>query len=399
MRGFYRLRLIGFLLLLILVLPQPSLARRAKSPGLSQDRIERLDNALAVLSSSNSDILSLARELDLGNPEISIDRVKDFLSQSEDIALDIQDDVDRALSFVRIAFCYSLTRDLDSYNRAMAQVSGILHNMSRVDILNIDIDSFRDIASTMVAAYNETESSAFRGSYLQEFLTTMNGIRAYFRDNRAGIYLAQAQERVAFIYDKKGDYDKAIKYYKRAAHSYEIIAEERDDADFNYISAELSYRAAELCLKAYNIATESRADLIDGAAKSFALASHSYEKIEEWKKASESAFRSYQINRDRDDHIRATTSLLWAVVNMGRHADETGFGEDRIREAELWLIRGDYLKECGCHLNDIYAARENSRQAYQEALAALEEAEIAIKEGSYSEDLLARITELKERIL
>ena len=411
MRG-YVIKLIGLIFVSFLVLSPVSLARRVNVPQISQneifDEINNLikqaedalaieDSALAltyldaVTSSSSSlddplekasilaRVSSLYQKIDSdAKAGRCIEETKELLAQCKGIALNIKDDITRALCFARIARCYSLIGDLAGQNSSMGQVSTIMHNMSNDDIANIDIDRFRDLASLMVSSYQEHDSFIFKGSFLQEFLTEMDQVRVYFKNHGGGIKLARCEEMVAFLYDRLGSYNQAIKFYKLAAHRYENID--------TYISAELSFRAAELCLKIYNSGGENNIDERDGAAKSFALASHSYESTKEWEKASESAERAFEINRDRGSYNLASRSILWAAVNMRRYAKDTGKAEDYMKEASLWVMRGDILREYGQEIVEI-DAREAMINSYEEATAAYEEAYSIYRENSNLEGM------------
>ena len=414
MRG-YVIKLTGLIFVFFLVLSPVSLARRVHIPQLSQDKIFDEANSLirqaeeAVVSGDSivalacledtigslsqisdplekAGILARAASIyrDMGyssEAEIHSGQAQELLIQCSNIALTVQNDINRALCFARIARCYSLLGDIAGQNRGMAQVSSVIHNMSYNEIANIDMDSFKELASLMVNSYQEHEGFIFQGSFLQDFLTKMNRIRVYFKNNGGGINLAQCEEMVAFLYDKLGAYNKAVKFYKLAAHRYEGISIDAEDSDLIYISAKLSIRAAELCLEIYNLSEKTGVDERDSAAKSFALASHSYESIGEWKKASDSAQRAFEIDRDRGEYDLASRSILFATTNRRSYADDTGDVEERMIEASLWVICGDFLREYGQKIVEI-DVREAMINSYEEAIAAYEEAYSIYRENS-----------------
>ncbi|MDP8253199.1 MAG: hypothetical protein P9X27_02250 [Candidatus Kaelpia aquatica] len=338
-----------------------------RSQGYLSDPLERAGILVQAAS--------LYQKIDYNSEvNICIEEAQELLIQCRDIALSVEDKILSAICFTKIARCYLLMGDINSQNSSMAQVSSIMYDMTCDEIADIDINNFRTLASSMVLYYQGMEGVIFEGSFMQEFLIRFNKARAYFQDNEGGIQLAQCEEMEAFLYDKLGAYGIAIKFYKRAAHRYEGLSAERGgDSDLTYTSADLSFRAAELCLEIYRAGGEKNIDERDSAAKSFALASRSYELVKDWEKASESSERAFEINRDRGEYGLASRSILWAAMNRRRYAYQTGEAVDRMKEASLWVMRGDMLREHAQEITEI-DAEEEMLKVYQEARAAYKEA-------------------------
>ncbi|MDP8234295.1 MAG: hypothetical protein P9M06_05800 [Candidatus Saelkia tenebricola] len=409
MRGICLIKSVSIVFISVLILSPVALARRINSPQISQGEIlAQTDNLIlqaeevidagdyaialhylknaAESSSYLSDLLekasvlarvaSLYQDIDCSSEAtICIEEAQELLAQCRDIALGVEDNIISAICFTKIARCYLLLGDTSGQYSAMAQVSGIMHRMSYDEIADIDMDNFRSLASSMVLYYQEMEGGVFEWSFLQEFLFRFNEARVYFQDNESSIQLAQCEEMVAFLYDKLGAYDRAVKFYKKAAHKYENLSKEEDDLDLLYISAELSFRAAELCLEIYRAGGERNIDERDSAAKSFALASRNYELLFEWEKASQCAERAFEVNQGKGEYALATRSILWAAMNRRRYAEQTREAEDWMKEASLWVMRGDILRLHGQEITEINAY-EAMLKAYRDAVAAYQKAHV-----------------------
>ncbi len=408
MRG-YTVRLASLIFISFLILPPVSLARRVNVPQVSQSEIfdetnnliEQAENALATednalafiyLDAATSSLKSLDDPLEKASilarvsslyqkidsdvkADRCIEKAKELLIQCKDIALGVEDEIISAICFVRIARCYLLLGDINNQYDSMAQVSSVISNMTNNEIADIDMNNFRILVSSIVVCCQERKGFISEDIFMRDFLIRINKARVYFENKEEDIRLAQCEEMEAFLYDKLGARNKAVRFYKRAAHKYEGLSTVGDGLGLLYVSAELSFRAAELCLEIYRLDGEEDIDERSSAAQSFSLASRSYELIAEWEKASESAERAYEINKERGWYDLATQAILWAAVNRGRYADEADEEEveERMKEASFWVMRGDMLREHGEGITEINV-KEAMFKSYQEAIAAYEEA-------------------------